>query len=137
MRALLFSVLSLVIICQGTSFAESQNPDVKALEDRTLQARPLPLNQVRLLGGPLKRAQDVTVEYLLQLEPDRMLVDGRRIGHQEVTRSRPPRLFDVEYLIAAVIVKGKQKVTVRFEASEGNSIASVFGIRMIRAETKR
>ena len=66
-----------------------------------------------------------------------ILVDGRRIGQQEVTRSRPPRLFDVEYLIAAEIVKGKQKVTVRFEAAEGNSIASVFGLRMIRADAKR
>ncbi|MFC2141744.1 glycoside hydrolase family 127 protein [Acidobacteriota bacterium] len=77
MRALLLSVLSLVMICQGTSFAEIQDPDVKAFEERTLQARPLPLNQVRLLGGPLKRAQDVTVEYLLQLEPDRMLAGYR------------------------------------------------------------
>ncbi len=51
--------------------------------------------------------------------------------------NRPPRLFDVEYLIATEIVKGKQKVTVRFEAAEGNSIASVFGIRMIRADAKR
>lgn len=36
-------------------------------------ARPLPLTAVRLTGGPLKRAQDLTAEYLLKLEPDRML----------------------------------------------------------------
>lgn len=29
------------------------------------------------MGGPLKRAQDVTAEYLLQLEPDRMLAGYR------------------------------------------------------------
>jgi hypothetical protein len=36
-------------------------------------ARPLPLTAVRLTGGPLKRAQDLTADYLLKLEPDRML----------------------------------------------------------------
>jgi len=38
-----------------------------------LQARPLPLDAVRLTGGPLKHAQDLDAAYLLQLEPDRML----------------------------------------------------------------
>jgi DUF1680 family protein len=38
-----------------------------------LRARPVPLGKVRLTGGPLKRAQDVTATYLFSLEPDRML----------------------------------------------------------------
>ena len=36
-------------------------------------ARPLPLTAVRLTGGPLKHAQELDAEYLLELEPDRML----------------------------------------------------------------
>ena len=36
-------------------------------------ARPLPLSAVRLTSGPLKNAQDLDYEYLLELEPDRML----------------------------------------------------------------
>src|SRR5262245_54047536 len=36
-------------------------------------ALPLPLENVRLTGGPLKHAQDLDAEYLLELEPDRML----------------------------------------------------------------
>ena len=36
-------------------------------------AQPLPLTNVRLTGGPLKHAQDLDLEYLLKLEPDRML----------------------------------------------------------------
>ncbi|HYT65333.1 MAG TPA: beta-L-arabinofuranosidase domain-containing protein, partial [Vicinamibacterales bacterium] len=36
-------------------------------------AKPLPLSAVRLTGGPLKRAQELDAEYLLKLEPDRML----------------------------------------------------------------
>lgn len=39
----------------------------------TCQAHPLPLNRVRLTGGPLKRAQELDARYLLELEPDRML----------------------------------------------------------------
>ncbi len=64
-----------------------------------------------------------------------ILVDGQSIGHQELTRSSPPRFFDIVYPIDEDIVKGKKKVTVRFEATEGSTIATVFGIRMIRKNT--
>jgi len=66
-----------------------------------------------------------------------ILIDGERIAEQEVARSSPDRFFDVEYAIGANIVEGKKKVNVRFQAIEGNSVASVFGIRMIRADAKR
>lgn len=42
------------------------------------QARPLPLTAVRLTGGPLKQAQDLNINYLLKLEPDRMLAYYRK-----------------------------------------------------------
>ncbi len=42
-----------------------------------LAARPLPLEAVRLTGGPLGRAQPVDAEYLLELDPDRMLAHFR------------------------------------------------------------
>src|SRR5580765_6978612 len=46
-------------------------------------ARPLPLSVVRLTGGPLKVAQDKDAEYLLKLEPDRMMAYFRiRAGLQ-------------------------------------------------------
>jgi len=41
-------------------------------------ARPLPLSAVRITGGPLKHAQDLNAEYLLKLEPDRMLAYYRK-----------------------------------------------------------
>ncbi len=41
--------------------------------DEAVPARPLPLHDVRLTGGPLKHAQDLDARYLLELEPDRML----------------------------------------------------------------
>lgn len=36
-------------------------------------ARPVPLARVRITGGPVQRAQQADIKYLLELEPDRML----------------------------------------------------------------
>jgi uncharacterized protein len=47
--------------------------DIRAFERQMLQARPVPLDKVRLTGGPLKHAQDLTAAYLLELDPDRMM----------------------------------------------------------------
>ena len=63
-----------------------------------------------------------------------ILVDGQRVGAQTVEKGGAPHFFDAEYSIPAGLVKGKQNVTVRFQATNGNEIAAVFGIRMIRAD---
>jgi len=69
---------SFIVVLMATSFlhghALAQTPNAaQASEEKILKARPLPLNSVRLTGGPLKHAQELDAEYLLQLEPDRML----------------------------------------------------------------
>ena len=46
---------------------------MRAFEEKMMRARPVPVGRVRLVGGPLKRAQDLTAKYLLELEPDRMM----------------------------------------------------------------
>jgi DUF1680 family protein len=51
--------------------------DAANIERRTLRASPVPLSRVRLTGGPLKHAQELTAAYLLVLEPDRMLAPYR------------------------------------------------------------
>ncbi len=67
-----------------------------------------------------------------------ILVDGVRVGEQKIERHRPgsptKTFFDVEYAVPAELVKGKQKVTVRFQATGGNETAGVFGVRMVRAD---
>jgi uncharacterized protein len=63
------AVLSVAIL--GAVFAQSRVPGIVNVVPDV--ARPLPLNAVRLTGGPLKRAQDLDAKYLLELEPDRML----------------------------------------------------------------
>lgn len=41
-------------------------------------AKPFSLHDVRLLDGPFKQGQDTAAEYLLQLEPDRLLAGFRK-----------------------------------------------------------
>lgn len=66
-----------------------------------------------------------------------ILVDGTRIGEQRIERHRPgsptKSFFDIEYAVPAGLVKDKQKVTVRFQATGGNETAGVFGVRLVRA----
>ena len=69
-----------------------------------------------------------------------ILIDGARVGTQAVERRTPeqdPRLFDVEYRLLPDAVRGKTKVTVRFQAAGGDEIAAVCGLRMIRADAER
>jgi hypothetical protein len=66
-----------------------------------------------------------------------LFVDDTRVGQQTIERRGPMRFFDVEYPVPAGVVKGKQKVTVKFQATQGNEIGAVFGLRMIRADAER
>ncbi len=64
-------------------------------------------------------------------------VDGQRVAAQELRLSDPQRFFDIEYPVPADLVRGKSKVTVRFQAKSGSQIATVFGLRVIRADAAR
>lgn len=66
-----------------------------------------------------------------------ILVDGTRVGQQRLAPRGPMEFFDVEYPIPADVVKDKQRVTVRFEATQGNEVGCVFGLRMIRTDVER
>lgn len=66
-----------------------------------------------------------------------ILVDSHRLKEETIEKSEPPRFFDVQYAIPGDVIHAKKKVTVRFQATRGNEIASVFGIRMVRADAQR
>jgi hypothetical protein len=69
-----------------------------------------------------------------------VLVDGKKLGEQTGPRRSPEqetRFFDIEYPLAADLIAGKKKVTVRFEAADGRSTLSVFGIRIVRTDMER
>jgi DUF1680 family protein len=69
-----------------------------------------------------------------------VLVDGKKVGEQTGPRRSPEQLirfFDVEYRIPAESVANKTKVSVRFEATNGRSTPSVFGVRIVRSDMER
>jgi len=69
-----------------------------------------------------------------------ILVDGTRVVEPMMERRSPEqvvRFFEAEYALPANTFKGKEKVTVRFQATNGNEIAAVYGLRMIRADAPR
>ena len=65
-----------------------------------------------------------------------VLVEGQKVGEQTIEKGGLVNFFDAQYTIPASLLQGKQKVTIRFEATNGNEIAAVFGVRMIRADEK-
>ena len=65
-----------------------------------------------------------------------ILIDGQRVAEQKFDPSSVARFIDVEYALDADAIRGKQKVTVRFQPTNGNEIAAVFGIRVIRADAR-
>jgi len=62
-----------------------------------------------------------------------ILIDGQRVAESSIDRSEPPRFLELQYALPAEATRGKQKVAVRFQATRGNSIGAVYGLRTIRA----
>ncbi len=69
-----------MIIASATSAQQIMRAITPVIPDI---ARPLPLSTVRLTGGPLKQAQDLDADYLLKLEPDRMMAYYRKRAGME------------------------------------------------------
>ena len=65
-----------------------------------------------------------------------ILADGQRIAQQAFDRSSISRFIDLEYPIPTEILRGKNRTTIRFVATNGNDIAAVFGLRMVRADAR-
>lgn len=71
-RIAIAAVVSALLIYLETAHAADLNAmPAKPVIPNVVQ--PLPLSAVRLTGGPLKQAQDLDADYLLKLEPDRIL----------------------------------------------------------------
>jgi uncharacterized protein len=61
-----------------------------------------------------------------------ILVDGTPVARFE-PNTKAAGFYDAEYAVPATLVRGKSKVTVRFQATGNGRIAPVFGVRTIRA----
>ncbi|KPK45792.1 MAG: hypothetical protein AMK72_10540 [Planctomycetes bacterium SM23_25] len=62
-----------------------------------------------------------------------ILIDGRKIATQKLNASKPGRFMDMTYKIPAHLTKGKQKVTVKFQAHPGAVAGGVYGCRIVKA----
>jgi DUF1680 family protein len=78
------TVLRNVIVCLALVGAAAQADDLASGTNRfavqpvvPLKARAFPLNEVRLLNGPFKHAMELDEQYLLSLDPDRLLHNFR------------------------------------------------------------
>ena len=63
-----------------------------------------------------------------------VLVDGQKVGDETIPARGGTKFYDVEYKIPANLVAGKSKITVRFEATQGNETGAVYGVRTLRAD---
>ena len=59
-------------------------------------------------------------------------VDGQRLAEVSQPQSSVSRFFDAEYQLPPDAVAGKSTIVVRFQATGGNEVATVFGVRVIR-----
>lgn len=72
MRPTSLAFLLAALLWPAASCPQAAN-SAQLSERKIIKLRPLPLDAVRLTGGPLKHAQELDAKYLLELEPDRML----------------------------------------------------------------
>ena len=76
MKRYSFPILFAIAVFLCRAAFGSDNP-AQIAEQKTVKLQPLPINHVRLTGGPLQAAQQADANYLLKLEPDRMLAHLR------------------------------------------------------------
>jgi len=63
-----------------------------------------------------------------------ILVDGTAIARFD-SNANVDGFYDVEYPLPAALVRGKQKVTVKFQAATNGRITQIFGVRMVKPAT--
>ena len=61
-----------------------------------------------------------------------ILVDGEKIAFQQLQNNAPGKFFDQLYFIPEAFTKGKERITVRFQAHPGRIAGGVFGCRTVR-----
>jgi hypothetical protein len=65
-----------------------------------------------------------------------VLVGGECIATQKLENNEPGRFFDVAYPIPDELTRGRERVTVRFQAHPGATAGGLFGARVLRPEIR-
>ena len=66
-----------------------------------------------------------------------ILVEGTKLVTQRLRNNRPGEFYDEVYPISELLTKGKNKVTVKFQAHPGAWAGGVFELRILKAEPKQ
>jgi len=60
-----------------------------------------------------------------------VLIDGEKIASETQSQNSVSMFYDKEYVIPAELMRHKEQLTVRFEATGGLEVTPVFGVRLI------
>jgi hypothetical protein len=66
-----------------------------------------------------------------------VLVDGERIAERAVELAESPAFVDLEVPLPAERTAGRERVTLRLAARDGSQVATVFALRLVRADALR
>jgi uncharacterized protein len=61
-----------------------------------------------------------------------VLIDGQKVAAESQPQSSVSKFYDKEYVVPAELMRHKEKLTVRFEATNGLEVTPVFGVRLIQ-----
>jgi hypothetical protein len=61
-----------------------------------------------------------------------ILIDGKKVATQKLSSPKPGQFMDVTYPVPVDLTKGKEKVTVKFQANPGSMAGGVFGCRIVK-----
>ena len=81
--------------------------------------------------------QELWVTYWGSDEDNRLfdiLVDGQKVATQRLERNKPEQFYEEIYPLPTGLLKGKERVTVKFQAHPDAWAGGVFGVRVVRAE---
>jgi len=62
-----------------------------------------------------------------------VLIDGTRVATQRLEKNRAGEFYEEVYRVPPELTKGKDRVSVRFQAQPGASAGGVFGVRVLRS----
>jgi len=66
-----------------------------------------------------------------------ILVDDQKLATQSLENNQPDKFYDEVYRLPDDLLKGKQTITVKFQAHPGAWAGGVFGARVMKAETPK
>ena len=64
-----------------------------------------------------------------------VLVDGQKIATQTLDNNHPGKFFDEHYPVPPEVLKGKDKITVRFQAHPGKMAGGLFGCMLLKRKS--